>query len=114
MSVRKQQSSRGVALRMILAIKTTSAMSGEEAVHCFFDGEPWPFDEVLAELVPGSNDLRATCIALAWLASERWTEAEVLAELTGELDNVQELWAQVERERQNRKPDDDDEQDDSA
>jgi hypothetical protein len=101
--------SRAVALRLILAIETTSAMSGAEARRCFFEGKPWPFDEVLAELVPGSNDLRATCIALAWLASERWTEAEVLAELTGELDKVQQLHAEFESEREN--PDEPDEED---
>lgn len=93
-------SSRAVALRMILAVKTINAMPFEEAAPCIRGEVPWPTDEVLATLVPGSNDLRAVCIALAWLAHDRWTEEDALAELAKELDKVQDMRAQLEFEGQ--------------
>lgn len=62
------------------------------------EGVPTLTEEVLTDLVPGSNDLRAVCIALAHLAAKRWPEVDVLAELTRELDLVEHVKAMVAEE----------------
>lgn len=64
------------------------------------EGVPTLTEEVLADLVPGSNDLRAVCIALAHLAAKRWSEEQLMAELAAELDKVQQMRAELEFERE--------------
>lgn len=64
------------------------------------EGVPTLTEEVLTDLVPGSNDLRAVCIALAHLAAKRWSEEQLMAELAAELDKVQLMRAELEFERE--------------